>query len=210
MLAEDPNEDLTDTTTIPCEMTSLDSTGLQSLSFKFKLSRIDLLQAEPALTLSRKRYLTFLRTQTPATATYTYGFRCEFDPFNSPLALLSASLPFLSDYDELRGSKFGAFSNIGSSSTILKSSGGHRVFAWLDEYNDGEIKGVKLWSDSGPNYVREGEERAEGEDRESRVCTVKLPKSVAIATVESVALDEIHGRIFLTSKDASITILSFL
>ena len=210
MLNEEPNEDLTNPTTIPCGTAGLDSTGLQSLSFKFSPSSNFRLHAEPALSLSRKRYLTFLKTQTPGTATYTVGMRCDFDPLHKAAAVLSTSLPFLPDHDELRGSKFGAFSNLSVTDLGDKYSGGHRVFAWLDEYADGEIKAVKLWSDNGPSYVRKGRQRAEGEDRGSCVCTVKLPQSIAIDTIENIVLDEIHGRIFLTSTDSIITILSFV
>ena len=195
---------------MPTEMVCLDSAGLLSLPLKFDLFSVIMLHADSALTPYRKRYLTFLKTQTPETSTYIYEVRREFDPFHSATALLSTSLPALMDNDNLRVSKFGAFSAIRLSAHSAMYSGGHRVFAWIDGYSDGEDKGIKLWSDNGPNYIRKGDQQTEGEDQGSCVCMVGLPKNVVIGAIERIVLDEIHGRIFLILRDSSITILSFV
>ena len=194
-------------TLISSGMACSDSTESLPLPFKFEPSTVKILHADYALTLSRKRSLTFLKTQAPGTSTYTYKLSQESDPPNNPMALLSLSLPDRVDDEDLRGSKIGAFSSLDTSASDYHHSGGHHAFVWIERHNDVEKKTVKLWSDNGPSYLRNGVGR---EGYSSSICTIRLPDTVAIDSIESIVLDEIYGRIFLVLADFSITILSFI
>ena len=121
---------------------------------------------------------------------------------------MSLSFPILPDGEPLQGRILAAFSDIIEKGT---NSGGYRYLAWTDDQghslSESLIKVARLWSKDGPTHTRQGKQP--DEEDHLHVCTVKVPETVEVESIDRMLLDEIHGRILLFNE-SSIIVLAFV